>query len=101
MDILHARPWIAQRRYVSHQTGDKLVRRVRIAETSAGTTRIVFDLVNPSDFRITKLDAPDRMVIELRPLHRENNDPVPPPVYAPMSSRRGFAYPPAVYARRP
>ena len=30
----------------------------------------MFDLANPSDFKITRLDAPDRMVIELRPLHR-------------------------------
>lgn len=57
-DILHARPWIAKRRVATHEIGDKLVRRVRIAETSPGTTRIVFDLVNPADFKITKLDAP-------------------------------------------
>src|SRR4051794_18351967 len=49
-DILHARPWIAQRRFASHEIGDKLVRRVRIAETAPGTTRIVFDLVNTADY---------------------------------------------------
>src|ERR1700674_5489144 len=43
-DILHARPWIAQRRYATREIGDRLVRRVRVAEDPPGTTRIVFDL---------------------------------------------------------
>src|SRR5580693_1044753 len=73
VDILHARPWIAKRRFAALPVGDKLVRRVRVAETSPGTTRIVFDLLGPSDFKITKLDAPDRMVIELRPLRAVNS----------------------------
>jgi len=72
VDILHARPWIAKRRFATVPIGDKLVHRVRIAEAAPGTTRIVFDLVNASDFKITRLDAPDRMVIELRPLHPQS-----------------------------
>jgi len=107
VDIQHARPWIAKRRFATHEIGDKLVRRVRIAEPSPDTTRIVFDLANPSDFKITRLDAPDRMVIELRPLRRQTS-PAPPPVYASVSSigrggigRSGFVYPPAAYTRRP
>lgn len=91
VDIRHARPWIAKRRFAVLPVGDKLVRRVRVAETSPGTTRIVFDLLSPSDFKITKLDAPDRMVIELRPLH-----PVNSPVVA---SYAKFVYPPL--PRRP
>lgn len=96
IDILHARPWIAQRRLATREIGDKLVRRVRIAETSPGVTRIVFDLVDPADFRITKLDAPDRMVIELRPLKTPA-----PPVYAAVrpAGRPAFVYPPL--PRRP
>src|ERR1700691_3093446 len=73
VDILHARPWIAKRRSATHEIGDKLVRRVRIAEPAPDTTRVVFDLANPSDFKITRLDAPDRMVIELRPLRRQTS----------------------------
>jgi N-acetylmuramoyl-L-alanine amidase len=93
IDILHARPWIAKRRFATLQIGDKLVRRVRIAETAPGTTRIVFDLANSSDFKITKLDAPDRMVIELRPLRPLNSpsfayNPLPP-------TDAKFVYPPA------
>jgi N-acetylmuramoyl-L-alanine amidase len=112
VDILHSRPWIAKRRSATHEIGDKLVRRIRIAETSPGTTRIVFDLLNPSDYKVTKLEAPDRMVIELRPVIRRNFPVLasnsaynPAPVYASVSSmsigRSGFVYPPAPYSRRP
>ncbi len=73
VDVLHSRPWISNRRFATREIGDKLVRRVRIAETSPGTTRIVFDLVSPADFKITKLDEPDRLVVELRPRSRNTN----------------------------
>ena len=91
IDILHSRPWIAKRRIASREIGDKLIHRVRIAETSPGTTRIVFDLADQADFKITKLDAPDRMVIEFRPINKlvhltyPSVSPVP---------RRPFVYPP-------
>jgi N-acetylmuramoyl-L-alanine amidase len=83
-DVLHARPWIANRRFATREIGDRLVQRVRIAETSPGTTRIVFDLVAPADFKITKLDEPDRMVIELRPMRNLTSAPPAsvPPVYS-------------------
>jgi N-acetylmuramoyl-L-alanine amidase len=101
-DILHARPWIANRRFATHEIGDNLVRRVRIAETSPGTTRIVFDLENPADVKITKLDAPDRMVIEFRPLRSpalaEPDYILPPPVYTRVA--RPFVYPPAPARRQ-
>jgi N-acetylmuramoyl-L-alanine amidase len=93
VDILHARPWIAKRRFATHEIGDGLVRRVRIAEPTPGTTRIVFDLGNPSDFKITRLDAPDRLVIELRPQRSAASA-----VFSynlPPAGRHGFMYPPA------
>jgi N-acetylmuramoyl-L-alanine amidase len=91
VDILHSRPWIAKRRFATREIGDKLVRRVRIAETSPGTTRIVFDLANQADFKITRLDAPDRMVIEFRSLNKPTHL-----IYASVSApvRRSFVYPP-------
>jgi N-acetylmuramoyl-L-alanine amidase len=91
LDVLHARPWIAHRRMATQEIGDKLVRRVRIAETSPGTTRVVFDLAAPADFKITRLDAPDRMVIEIRPIHAYTTS------HAFITSRRLFVYPPVVY----
>ena len=68
LDIPNARPWILQRRLVTREVGDKLVRRVRVAESAPNVTRIVFDLKAQADYRITKLDAPERLVVELRPV---------------------------------
>lgn len=70
-DIVHARPWIDKRRSATREVNDALVKRVRIAETSPGTTRIVFDLASPAEFHVTRLDSPDRMVIEVRPSRPE------------------------------
>ena len=43
-DILNARPRIDARRIWSKEINDKLVQRVRVAETNPGTTRVVLDL---------------------------------------------------------
>ncbi|HEX4135143.1 MAG TPA: N-acetylmuramoyl-L-alanine amidase [Bryobacteraceae bacterium] len=106
IDILHSRPWIAQRRFATREIGDKLVRRVRVAETAPGVTRIVFDLVGPADFKISRLDTPDRMVIEVRPLGSPNAPATPARSSTPISyvstppeGRRLFVYPPT--PRRP
>jgi N-acetylmuramoyl-L-alanine amidase len=80
-DILNARPLINQKRLFTHEVGDSLVQRIRVAETAPGTTRIVFDLAAPAKFNVTRLDTPDRMVIELRSLN------------APPRISRVFAYP--------
>ena len=107
-DVLHARPWIDNHRFASREIGGSLVRRVRVAETAPGTTRIVFDLLRPAEFTVTKLDAPDRMVIEFRP--RQNQvppvhqvvasiAPITPPASIPARTLRlpakAFIYPPA------
>jgi N-acetylmuramoyl-L-alanine amidase len=68
LDIPNARPWILRRRLATREVGDKLVRRVRVAESAPNVTRIVFDLKAQADYRITKLDAPERLVVELRPV---------------------------------
>ena len=53
-DMLQARPWIAQKRAASSAVGGGLVRRVRVAETTPGTTRIVFDLAGTGRLRCHK-----------------------------------------------
>jgi N-acetylmuramoyl-L-alanine amidase len=96
VDIPHARPWIAQKRAASHEVGDQLVRRVRVAEYAPGTTRIVFDLVSPVDFSVTTLDSPDRLVVELRPhgaLRQEK-------ARVQVVSARRFVYPQPVVTSR-
>jgi N-acetylmuramoyl-L-alanine amidase len=72
-DILRARPWIGHRRVATREIGDTLVKRVRVAETTPGTTRIVFDLVGQAQYTVSRLDTPDRIVIELT-----STTPMPP-----------------------
>ncbi len=108
-DILHARPWIDRRRAATRIINDALVRRVRIAETVPGTTRIVFDLVGPAEYHVTRLDSPDRMLIEIRPERRPGRQTarLAPPAEAsesqPFNSLAGAEAPrpylePAVYS---
>ncbi len=109
LDIPHSQPWIAKRRFATRQVADALVNRVRVAEPAPGTTRIVFDLKTPSDFKITRLDAPDRLVVELRslnPINKPTPVVVPPSVVQPVvaqpsSLHPAFVYPPAAYAPLP
>ncbi|HWE53705.1 MAG TPA: N-acetylmuramoyl-L-alanine amidase, partial [Bryobacteraceae bacterium] len=67
IDVLKSQPWIDRKRYATHLVNDALVKRVRVAETLPGITRIVFDLTSPAELKISRLEAPDRLVIELRP----------------------------------
>jgi N-acetylmuramoyl-L-alanine amidase len=45
---------------------DKLIKRVRVAETLPGVTRVVLDLGNSTDYTAIQLSNPDRLIIELR-----------------------------------
>jgi N-acetylmuramoyl-L-alanine amidase len=65
-DILRSRPRIEGRRTYSSDVSDKLVKRVRVAETLPGVTRVVLDLGNSADYTAIQLSNPDRLVIELR-----------------------------------
>lgn len=66
-DILNARPRIAGRRFYSEQLDDKIVRKIRVAETVPGTTRIVLDLSGPVEMTTSQLPNPNRLMVELRP----------------------------------
>jgi N-acetylmuramoyl-L-alanine amidase len=88
VDILNARPLIGGRRSVVHPVGDRLVKRVRVTEVTPRITEIAFDLVASADLKISRLEAPDRMVIELRPLKKL-------PQTITRIGRPAFVYPPA------
>jgi N-acetylmuramoyl-L-alanine amidase len=68
-DILNARPRIDARRVWSNQINDKLVQRVRVAETNPGTTRVVVDLTGPVEISTSQLSSPHRLIIEMRAGH--------------------------------
>src|ERR1035437_7628327 len=99
-DILGARPRIDDKRFWSKAIDDKLVQRVRVAETSPGTTRIVLDLAGPAEVTASQLSNPNRLIIEMRaargpavPTH-----PTPPaakPPQAPTAGKPIWGPPPA------
>ncbi len=51
----------------STEVGDKLLKRIRVAETSPAVTRVVLDLESAADFALSRLYNPSRLIIELRP----------------------------------
>jgi N-acetylmuramoyl-L-alanine amidase len=65
-DILNARPRLDSRRLWSRDINDRLVQRVRVAETTPGTTRIVLDLAGMVEVSTSQLSNPNRLIVELR-----------------------------------
>jgi N-acetylmuramoyl-L-alanine amidase len=65
-DLTGTRPYIDGHRLFSAEVGDKRLKRIRVAETLPGTTRVVLDLESASEFTVSRLDNPSRMIIELR-----------------------------------
>jgi N-acetylmuramoyl-L-alanine amidase len=65
-DILNAKPRLDSRRFYSLAVGDKLVQKVRAAETAPGVTRIVLDLAGDVQAATSQLANPNRLIVELR-----------------------------------
>jgi len=66
-DILNSNPRIDSRRYYSKEFDDKLVKKVRVAETNPGITRVVLELAEGVDISTSQLSNPHRLMIEVRP----------------------------------
>lgn len=66
-DLDGAVPRIGAHRLLKKEIGDKLVKRVRVAETQPGITRIVIDLESPVEFTASQLDSPNRLMVEIHP----------------------------------
>jgi N-acetylmuramoyl-L-alanine amidase len=65
-DLHGARPHLGGKGITVKQVGDKLLKRVRIAENVPGVTRVVLDLEDNVEYTASQLDSPDRLMIELR-----------------------------------
>ncbi len=65
-DILEARPRIDSRRFYSETLDNRLVSRIRVAETAPGVTRVVLDLGASVEAATSQLANPNRLIIELR-----------------------------------
>jgi N-acetylmuramoyl-L-alanine amidase len=90
-DILHARPYIEGHRVYSQEVGDALLKRIRVAETNPGVSRIVLELGERVELSSSQLSNPYRLILELRPGAATSTPaiaapavaetvPVPPPV---------------------
>jgi len=65
-DILNARPNFENKRLYTEDLGDAFVKRIRVAETIPGVTRVVLDLGGGVEAAASMLSSPDRLIIELR-----------------------------------
>jgi len=108
-DIFRSRPHIDGRRYYSKPFDDQLVKKIRVAETLVGVTRVVLDLQSKADYTATQLSNPDRLIVEVRPkgeaLPAPTSAPVetkaaPPPPALPSSPPSLAAPPPAIAQTR-
>jgi N-acetylmuramoyl-L-alanine amidase len=78
-DLHGARPHLGGKGITVKQVGDKLLKRVRIAENVPGVTRVVLDLEDNVEYTASQLGNPDRLMIELRRQKPANavSDPAP------------------------
>jgi N-acetylmuramoyl-L-alanine amidase len=65
-DILDTRPRLDSRRFYSEELDDKLVTRVRAAETAPGVTRVVLELGGDVEATTSQLANPSRLIVEVR-----------------------------------
>jgi N-acetylmuramoyl-L-alanine amidase len=82
-DILNARPRLVSvagesRRFYSKELDDKLVKRIRVAETNPGITRVVLELAASAEVSTSQLSNPNRLMIEVRIAPGASPETVPP-----------------------
>ncbi|MDQ2900711.1 MAG: N-acetylmuramoyl-L-alanine amidase, partial [Acidobacteriota bacterium] len=86
-DLIGAKPQVGGKRLKTKEVGDGLLKRIRIAETLPGVTRVVLDLQVPVEITASQLSNPDRLMIELRPAGRRAV-PLPSPAREPAPITR-------------
>ncbi len=65
-DILDSRPKFNGKRLYTEDLNDPFVKRIRVAETTPGVTRIVLDLTGSVDANASIISSPNRLIVELR-----------------------------------
>jgi N-acetylmuramoyl-L-alanine amidase len=76
-DILNSIPRLKGPRLYSETVDDKLLLRIRVAETTKGVTRVVFDLGDDVEPTSSTLTNPNRLIVELR--HASGSTPTSAP----------------------
>jgi N-acetylmuramoyl-L-alanine amidase len=93
-DILGAVPHVVKGpRMYSEAVDDKLLLRIRVAETAKNVTRVVLDLSDNVEPSSSTLANPNRLMVELRPAGNVNPRTITAPITEPVATQA--AAPPA------
>lgn len=98
-DIFRARPSFNGRRLYTKETSDPIVKRIRVAETLPGVTRVVLDLGSQVEYSASQLANPDRLMVEVR-LATDPALPALPSVTENRTTAPRFTPPPAPIVER-
>ena len=66
-DLTGAVPNFGTKRLYTVTVDDGRVKQIRVAQTSPGVTRVVFDVVAELEFTASRLTNPDRLIVQLQP----------------------------------
>src|SRR6266852_6137340 len=94
-DLAGTKPTLGSKAMTVIPVSDRLLRQIRIAETQRNVTRIVLDLEGMAEATTSRLEDPNRLIIELRTpgAASSSRSSAKPPVEA-ESVRRPFSPPP-------
>ena len=67
-DVVGAKPALGHRGMTVIPVSDRFVEQIRIAETQKAVTRVVLDLASGVEFTTSRLENPQRLIIELHPV---------------------------------
>jgi len=65
-DLVGTKPTLGSKAMTVIPVSDKLLRQIRVAETQRNVTRIVLDLEGTAEATTSRLEDPNRLIIELR-----------------------------------
>src|ERR1051326_257540 len=65
-DILNAFPRVEGRRSYTENLTDRLLKRIRVAETAPAVTRIVLDVAEGVEIHTSQLFNPNRLIVDLK-----------------------------------
>ncbi|MDR3701187.1 MAG: N-acetylmuramoyl-L-alanine amidase [Candidatus Sulfopaludibacter sp.] len=85
-DIVDSHPLIGKKPFYIESIDDKLLHRIRVAETVPGVTRVVLELGDSVQVSTSQLTTPNRLMIELRAMGAAPAVPTAPPLVTPLAT---------------
>jgi len=99
-DILDSLPRVGPRRFYSEEVDDRLLNRIRVAETVPGVTRVVLELADGVEAHTSQLVNPNRLIVELR-MGAAPSIPPAPQATVPRPDQPKLSLPPAIKPAAP